>query len=66
MKLVLAAPTSGLPLLPTALLAQVSCAIADPTANTDNSKARSNRFMALSPSALRQNDKNLFAVTFAS
>ena len=38
--------------LPTALLSQVSCAMAEPTANTANSAARNNRFIVLSPSTL--------------
>jgi hypothetical protein len=50
MKLVFAAPASGLPFFPTALLSQVSCAMAEPTANTDNSTAKNNRLMLHSSS----------------
>src|SRR5947209_11589062 len=48
MKLVFAAPASGFPFFPIALLSQVSCAMAEPSANTDNRTARKKRFMVLS------------------
>jgi hypothetical protein len=48
MKLVFAAPASGFPSFPIALLSQVSCAMAEPSANTDNRTARKKRFMVLS------------------
>jgi hypothetical protein len=46
MKLFRAAPASGLPSLPTALLEQVSCARAADMAQTDNNEASANRFMS--------------------
>jgi hypothetical protein len=45
---VFAAPASGLPSLPTALLSQLSCASADPMAKADISATIMTRFMSSS------------------
>jgi hypothetical protein len=50
---VLAAPASGLPSLLTALLAQLSCAAADPTAKADTRTPIMSRFMFPTPVSLR-------------
>jgi hypothetical protein len=47
-KLFIAAPTSGLPSFPTALLAQLSCAAAGPTDNAVSRIASITRFMSSS------------------
>jgi hypothetical protein len=48
-KLLSAAPANGLPFLPTALLAHVSCVIAGPIAKAKIMTAKRIRFMAFSP-----------------
>src|SRR5262249_41861816 len=48
-KLLRAAPASGLPFLPTALLAHVSCAMAGPIAKAETMAGKTIRFMVLPP-----------------